>query len=72
MDKHRQNTKFASTDRVHDAEGLLELLDSGVGEGVEDVCFLGHDETGDRGTGPATATTLLFIHGPEPTVLKAL
>merc|ERR1719244_1607413 len=27
---------------VHDAEGLLELLDGGVGEGVEDVCFLGH------------------------------
>ena len=27
---------------VHDAEGLLELLDGRVGEGVEDVCFLGH------------------------------
>jgi len=43
-----------------------------VGEGVEDVCFLGHDETGDRGTGPATTTTLLFLYGPGPTVLKAL
>ena len=27
---------------VHDAEGLLELLDGGVGEGVEDVGLLGH------------------------------
>jgi len=27
---------------IHDAEGLLELLDGGVGEGVEDVGFLGH------------------------------
>ena len=35
------------TDHVHDAEGLLELLDSGVGEGVEDVGFLGHVEAGD-------------------------
>ena len=34
------------TDHVHDAEGLLELLDSGVGEGVEDVGFLGHVEAG--------------------------
>jgi len=30
--------------RVHDAEGLLELLDGGVGEGVEDVGLLGHGE----------------------------
>jgi hypothetical protein len=60
MVKLRQNTEFASTDRVHDAEGLLELLDSGVGEGVEDVCFLGHDETGDRGTGPATGSNIIF------------
>jgi len=29
---------------VHDAEGLLELLDGGVGEGVEDVGLLGHGE----------------------------
>ena len=29
---------------VHDAEGLLELLDGGVGEGVEDVGLLGHAE----------------------------
>ena len=34
------------TNHVHDAEGLLELLDSGVGEGVEDVGFLGHVEAG--------------------------
>ena len=27
---------------VHDAEGLLELLDGGVGEGVENVGFLRH------------------------------
>ena len=27
---------------VHDAESLLELLDGGVGEGVEDVGFLRH------------------------------
>jgi len=27
---------------VHDAERLLELLDGGVGEAVEDVGFLGH------------------------------
>ena len=27
---------------VHDAKGLLELLDGRVGEGVEDVSFLGH------------------------------
>jgi len=29
---------------VHDAEGLLELLDGGVGERVENVGFLGHFE----------------------------
>jgi len=29
---------------VHDAEGLLELLDGGVREGVENVGLLGHDE----------------------------
>jgi len=34
-----QQTVFV---HVHDAEGLLELLDGRVGEGVEDVCFLGH------------------------------
>ena len=28
--------------RVHDAEGLLELLDGRVGEGVENVGFLRH------------------------------
>jgi hypothetical protein len=33
---------------VHDAEGLLELLDGGVGEGVEDVGLLGHLEAGDQ------------------------
>jgi len=27
---------------IHNAKGLLELLDGGVGEGVEDVGFLGH------------------------------
>ena len=31
---------------VHDAEGLLELLDGGLGEGVEDVGFLRHDGGG--------------------------
>jgi len=35
---------------VHDTEGLLELLEGGVGEGVEDVGLLGHlgwlDSTG--------------------------
>ena len=31
---------------VHDAEGLLELLDGRVGEGVEDVGFLRHDGAG--------------------------
>jgi len=31
---------------VHDAEGLLELLDGRVGEGVEDVSFLGHGGVG--------------------------
>jgi len=31
---------------VHDAEGLLELLEGGVGEGVEDVGLLGHDVAG--------------------------
>jgi len=34
-----QKTVFV---HIHDAEGLLELLDGRVGEGVEDVCFLGH------------------------------
>ena len=29
---------------IHDTEGLLELLDSRVGEGLEDVGFLGHLE----------------------------
>merc|ERR1719402_205240 len=29
---------------VHDSESLLELLDGGVGEGVEDVGFLRHGE----------------------------
>jgi len=35
---------------IHDTEGLLELLEGGVGEGVEDVGLLGHlgwlDSTG--------------------------
>jgi len=31
---------------VHDAKGLLELLDGRVGEGVEDVGFLRHDGAG--------------------------
>merc|ERR1719209_1043021 len=31
---------------VHDAKGLLELLDGRVGEGVEDVGFLRHDGVG--------------------------
>ena len=31
---------------VHDAKGLLELLDGRVGEGVEDVSFLGHGGAG--------------------------
>ena len=31
---------------VHDAEGFLELLDGGVGEGFEDVGFLRHLEGG--------------------------
>jgi len=31
---------------VHDAKGLLELLDGRVGEGVEDVSFLGHGGVG--------------------------
>ena len=31
---------------VHDAKGLLELLDGRVGEGVEDVSFLAHGGVG--------------------------
>jgi len=31
---------------IHNAKGLLELLDGGVGEGVEDVGFLRHDGAG--------------------------
>ena len=27
---------------IHDAESLLELLDGRVGEGLEDIGFLGH------------------------------
>ena len=27
---------------IHDTEGLLELLDGRVGEGLEDIGFLGH------------------------------
>ena len=38
---------------VHDAEGLLELLDGRVGEGVEDVGFLRHG----GGDGAETAET---------------
>ena len=34
---------------VHDAEGLLELLDGGLGEGVEDVGFLRHGGGGGCG-----------------------
>ena len=29
---------------IHDTEGLLELLDGGVGERFEDVSFLRHDD----------------------------
>jgi len=36
---------------VHDAERLLELLDGGVGEGVEDVGFLRHGGCGGVGPG---------------------
>jgi len=27
---------------IHDTKSLLELLDGRVGEGLEDICFLGH------------------------------
>jgi len=38
---------------VHDTEGLLELLDGRVGEGIENVGLLGHGDVfvGSRGTG---------------------
>ena len=39
----RQKTILVS---IHDAKSLLELLDGRVGEGLEDVGFLGHLDTG--------------------------